>query len=108
ARGEQLPQLRDGYVADDISMLNLKSAGINTIVWATGYSFDCSLVKLPVFDGDAYPIQSRGSTRYLGLYFVGLPWLYKQKSGILFGVGDDAAVIASAILERVPVGGGIT
>jgi len=102
-----LPQLRDGYAADDITTLNLKSAGISTIIWATGYSFDCSLVKLPVFDDDGYPIQSRGSTRYAGLHFVGLPWLYKQKSGILFGVGDDAAVIASAILEQVPVEGSI-
>jgi putative flavoprotein involved in K+ transport len=39
-------------------------------------------------------------TDYEGLYFVGMPWLYNRKSGILFGVGDDAAYIASHIASR--------
>ena len=65
-----------------------------------GYAFDFSLVKLPVFDRDGFPIQQRGVTAYAGLYFVGLPWLYKQKSGLLVGMGEDAEYIASAIVAR--------
>lgn len=57
-------------------------------------------VKLPAFDSDGYPFQYRGVTDYPGLYFVGLPWLYKQKSGHLFGVGEDAEYIASEIDRR--------
>ena len=75
--------------------LNLQGEGISTVVWATGYAFDFSLVKLPVVDSDGYPIQKRGVTRYPGLYFLGLPWLYSRRSGILFGVGDDAAYLAA-------------
>ena len=62
--------------------------------------FDFSLVKLPVTDGDGYPIQKRGVTEFDGLYFLGMPWLHSRKSGILFGVGDDAAYLAAHIALR--------
>jgi len=31
------------------------------------------------------------------LYFVGLPWLHNAKSGLLYGVGEDAAYISLRI-----------
>ena len=55
------------------------------------------MVQLPIFDDDGYPVQKRGITDCPGLYFVGLPWLHSAKSVLLFGVGQDAAYIASAI-----------
>ena len=58
------------------------------------------MVQVLAFDGDGYPIQRRGVTDYPGLYFVGLPWLHTAKSGLLFGVSEDAAHIASHILQR--------
>lgn len=97
---ESLPVLRDGYEAEEILELDLHAAGITTIIWAMGYAFDFSLVKLPIFDGDGFPIQQRGVTGYPGLFFVGLPWLYKAKSGLLVGMGEDAEYIASAIAAR--------
>lgn len=97
---EKIPELRDGYDAEEITELDLNAVGITTIIWAMGYSFDFSLVKLPTFDSDGYPIQKRGVTDYPGLFFVGLPWLYKYKSGHLIGVGEDAGYIASVIAAR--------
>ena len=97
---ETLPELRDGYQAEVITELDLQSAGITSVIWATGYKFDFSLVKLPVFDSDGYPIQSRGITGYPGFYFVGLPWLQAVKSGLLLGVGDNAAAVAAHISGR--------
>lgn len=97
---QPLPQLRDGYAAPLHERLDLRQAGITSIVWAAGYAFDFSMVKLPVLDGDGYPVQQRGVTAYPGLYFVGLPWLHKQKSGLLSGVGDDAAHIVADIGRR--------
>lgn len=94
---EVLPQLLDGYDAEEIRVLSLKLADITSVIWATGYSFDFSIVCLPVFDRDGFPIQKRGVTDYPGLYFVGMPWLHNAKSGILFGVAQDAAHIASSI-----------
>jgi putative flavoprotein involved in K+ transport len=99
APSESLPDLRDGYAVEEIRELDLSSKNINTIIWALGYSFDFSLVKLPVTDDDGYPIQRRGLTDYPGLYFVGMPWLYKYKSGLLVGVGEDAAFVASNIVS---------
>jgi hypothetical protein len=62
------------------------------------------LVKLPVTDADGFPAQQRGVTAHPGLYFVGMPWLHTQKSGLLLGVGEDAAFIAEHIAARRPNG----
>ena len=97
---EQLPHLRDGFEAPDILRLNPVGSGIASVIWATGYTFDFSLVRLPVCDEDGYPIQKRGVTTSPGLYFLGLPWLHTQKSGLIFGVGEDAAHVVSHLLSR--------
>jgi putative flavoprotein involved in K+ transport len=97
---ETIPELEDGYGQETITVLDMKASGISTVIWATGYAFDFSLVKLPVFDADGYPVQKRGVTGYDGLYFLGMPWLHSRKSGILFGVGDDAAYLADHIASR--------
>jgi putative flavoprotein involved in K+ transport len=80
--------------------LDLQSAGISTIIWASGYQLDFGWVQIPVFDEVGYPVQQRGVTAFPGLYFLGLHWLYKMKSALLYGVGEDAAFIASAIADR--------
>ena len=97
AHDETLTELRDGYRGELIPELDLKSVGITSVIWATGFKFDFSLVKLPAFDEDGYPVQQRGVSAYPGLYFVGLPFLHTRNSGLLFGVGDDAALVALAI-----------
>jgi putative flavoprotein involved in K+ transport len=104
---EVVPQLRDGYEQAEIDTLDLNAAEVRTIVWATGYNFDFSLVRLPVADADGYPIQKRGVTEHDGLYFLGLPWLHNRRSGILFGVGDDAAYVAAHIASRNRLAPGI-
>jgi putative flavoprotein involved in K+ transport len=80
--------------------LDLKAAGITTVIWATGYGFDYRWVHLPVCDDYGFPVQQRGVTRCPGLYFLGMNFLYNRKSGILLGVGEDAAHIAAAIAAR--------
>jgi putative flavoprotein involved in K+ transport len=102
APSEILPRLRDGYNAQQLSEINLNNAKIKTVIWATGYSFDLSLVHLPIFDGDGYPIQKRGVTDYPGLHFVGLPWLHNARSGSLWGVAQDALEEQSIAQDRVP------
>jgi putative flavoprotein involved in K+ transport len=97
---ETLPQLKDGYDAPDIPELDLNESGITTIIWATGYRYDYSLVKLPVFDEAGMPVTERGVTAYPGLYFLGMPWLYKMRSGFFLGIGDDAAYLADHIVAK--------
>jgi putative flavoprotein involved in K+ transport len=98
---EDVPQLRDGYEQPIIDELDLKAAGINTVIWAIGYTFDYNLVKLPVRDADGFPIQTSGVTSYPGLYFVGMPWMPSEKSGFLLGVDESAKHIASNIAAAV-------
>jgi putative flavoprotein involved in K+ transport len=95
-----LPQLKDGFAVTQREELHLLDAGITSVIWAAGYRFDFGMVKLPVLDSDGYPVQKRGVTAYPGLYFVGLPWLHNQKSGLLSGMGDDAAHIAAHLAAR--------
>lgn len=97
---EILPELRDGYDSELITELDLKAEGITTIIWANGFSFDYSIVKLPVFDELGYPKHKSGVTEIPGLYFVGLLWLTKAKSSLLYGVGEDAEYIANHILKN--------
>ena len=40
-------------------------------------------------------MQTRGVTNQPGLFFVGMPWMPSLKTGILPGVGESAAHIAS-------------
>jgi putative flavoprotein involved in K+ transport len=77
--------------------LDLQAAGITSVIWANGYGFDYSWVHLPVLESWGYPIQQRGVTRFPGLYFLGMNLLHSRKSGILFGVGEDAAHVAADI-----------
>lgn len=97
---EVLPNLTDGYEQEEVLEMNLISAGISSIIWSTGYKFDFSMVKVPTFDEDGYPIQHRGVTAFPGLYFIGLPFLYSGLSGVIAGVGVDAAYIASTIISN--------
>ena len=97
---ESLPVLKDGYSIDEVLELDLEAAGITSLIWAMGYNFDYSLVRLPIFDEDGYPRQTRGVTAHPGLFFVGLNWLHKMKSGLLFGVGEDAQFVASRVLDK--------
>jgi putative flavoprotein involved in K+ transport len=97
---EVLTRLTVGFDQPERAFLDLKKAGVTSVIWATGYSFDYSIVRLPIFDADGYPIQQSGVTRYPGLYFVGLPWLNNARSGLFFGLKEESEYIAAQIAER--------
>ncbi|MDT8382763.1 MAG: hypothetical protein RQ728_10990, partial [Brevefilum sp.] len=97
---ENLPKLTAGFKTGEIFELDLQEAGITSVIWATGFSFDFSWIKLPVFDEDGYPKQDCGVSDYPGLYFVGMTFLCTGSSGLLAGVGEDAKHIAAKIQER--------
>lgn len=79
------------------SSIDLGSENVTTIVWATGFSFDFSWIDFPVRDEIGYPVTDRGATVVPGLYFMGLNWMMKRKSGLLYGVADDARHVAAHI-----------
>jgi putative flavoprotein involved in K+ transport len=77
------------YVAR-VDQVDLVRDGVSAVIWATGYTLDFGWVDIPVFDEYGYPVQRRGVTDVPGLYFIGLHWMHTRKSGLIWGVGDDA------------------
>jgi len=82
------------------SALSIREAGITSIIWATGYSFDYAWLHAPCLDPRGEPIQKRGVTEIDGLYFLGLHWMHTFKSGTFLGVGDDAAHVVDHLVEH--------
>jgi putative flavoprotein involved in K+ transport len=82
--------------------LDLAHDGIGPVIWTSGYRPDYEWVKFPVFDGMGFPVQMDGSTTVPGLYFMGVHWMRKNKSSILYGVGEDAEVVARQIVDSRP------
>jgi putative flavoprotein involved in K+ transport len=93
-------------VADPILTLDLAAADISTVIWANGFRYDFSWIELPIFANDPepsnrVPVHQRGVTRVPGIYFLGLPWLHKYKSSLMYGVGEDAEHLAKYIAADV-------
>ncbi len=98
------PGLGQWPKAESPASFDLKAAGVATIIWATGFRYNYDWIKLPVGDEKGYPLQRRGVTRWPGLYFMGLQWMYGSGSAIFYGVRKDAEYVAQHIAERY--GGG--
>jgi putative flavoprotein involved in K+ transport len=83
--------------------IDLKAAGISSIVWATGFRYDFDWVKLSIFDDTGEPVHRRGVASFPGIYFLGMRWLYKRKSHFMLKAGpaEDAAYIAD-VINNVP------
>lgn len=73
----------------------------SAIVWATGFRTAFPWLHLPVFDDAGQPRHRRGVTSVPGLYFLGLPWLWTMKSGLIFGIREDARALAEHIANRL-------
>lgn len=74
--------------------LDLKGAGIKTVIWATGYRPDYSWLDVPVLDPRGALKHDGGIVDESGLYVLGLPFLRRRKSNLIDGVGDDARDLA--------------
>ena len=91
------PQFRTEGLAE------LSTRELGTVVFTSGYRPRYrEWVHLPdAFDDLGFPIQRDGaSTVAPGLYFMGTHFLRKRKSSTLFGMGEDAAIVASKIAAR--------
>lgn len=80
-----------------VATVDLKAANIRSVIWSTGYRFDFSWLKAPILDGRGAPVQERGVTNCENLFLLGLHWMHTFKSGVLFGVGEDAAYLSDYI-----------
>ncbi len=85
------PKLGDGTVVD-----------VSSIVWATGFKPDFSWINFNVTDEQTgWPVTTKGVSKDIkGLYFVGMLFQYGLTSGLVGGVGRDAAYVADYIRQH--------
>jgi putative flavoprotein involved in K+ transport len=88
------PKLEDGRIMH-----------FSSIVWATGFRPDFSWIDMEITDKTTgWPITERGvSPKIKGLYFVGMLFQYGLTSGLVGGVGKDAAFIVKHIQQHSKV-----
>ena len=77
--------------------LDLATAGITSIIWATGYTVDFGWLQVDAFDENGKPKHHRGVSSERGVYFLGLPWLSQRGSSFIWGVWHDARYLADHI-----------
>ncbi|MEM7189994.1 MAG: FAD-dependent oxidoreductase, partial [Pseudomonadota bacterium] len=87
-------------VTDPVLSLDLEKAGVNTILWATGFVQDFSWLKVDTFEDDGKPKHERGVGAERGIYFLGLPWLTNRSSSFIWGVWHDAKFLADHIATQ--------
>jgi len=80
--------------------LDIAREGISTVIWTSGYRPAYGWVHFPVFDEMGFPIQRDGSSSVPGLYFMGVHFQRKAQSAVLYGVGEDAELVARDIVEN--------
>ncbi len=87
--------------SNERTRLDLREAGIGSVVWCIGFQPDFRWLDAPVFNGRGQPGHVRGVTAVPGLYFIGLPWLHTWGSGRFCGVARDALYLVEQIEGRL-------
>jgi putative flavoprotein involved in K+ transport len=80
--------------------LDLRRAGISTVIWATGYQPAYPWLRVPILDRHGQVAQSRGVTGIPGLYVLGLKFQYRRNSTFVDGVASDARFVAAHVMMR--------
>jgi putative flavoprotein involved in K+ transport len=80
--------------------VDLRAAGITSVVWATGYHREYPWLHVPVLDEHGEIRQRAGITPSPGLYIVGMRLQTRRSSNTLDGVGHDAAVVVEHLRRR--------
>ncbi len=98
---EEPPYAPPWQPAAEATPLDLRAAGVASVLWCIGFRPNYRWIGLPVFDGRGVPSHQRGVTPQPGLYFLGLPWLHSWGSGRFSGIARDAGYLAERIAERI-------
>jgi putative flavoprotein involved in K+ transport len=80
--------------------LDIDAEDIKTVIWTTGFRPDYGWIDAPVFDDMGFPVQSNGRSEVAGLYFMGVHFMRKAQSAVLYGVGEDAQIVAEDIVRN--------
>ena len=88
------------FLVETRARLDLAREGVKTVIWTTGYRPAYEWVHFQLFDDMGFPVQVDGHAAVPGLYFMGVHFQRKAGSAVLYGVGEDAQVVAEHIREN--------
>jgi putative flavoprotein involved in K+ transport len=88
---------------DSPTTLDLRAAGITSVVWATGYGWNLGWLRLPVLDAAGAPRNVAGMSPCAGLYFAGMS-VVDPLSTSIGRVGAEAERIVATIAARQSAG----
>jgi len=83
-----------------LSSLNLRQAGISTVIWATGFRPSYPWLALPALNHGGQIRHHRGITAVPGLYAIGLRFQSRRNSTFIDGARHDAAYLAGRIAAQ--------
>jgi putative flavoprotein involved in K+ transport len=86
---------------DQVAELDLRAAGIRTVLWATGHRREYPWLQIPVLDATGEIRQHRGVTPVPGLYVLGQRFQHRRASNFIGGVGIDATFVAAHVANRI-------
>jgi putative flavoprotein involved in K+ transport len=92
------------FRADPPCQLDLGDFGV--AIFTSGFRPDYTRwVRFPAFDELGFPLTYNGaSTVVPGLFFCGVHFLRTRRSSLLFGVGNDATLVARSVAGRLARG----
>ena len=77
------------------------SARVRTVIWATGYRPQLGWIDGLELPASGWPTTHRGAvTGIPGLYVMGMPFQYALTSGLIGGVGRDAAYVVEQLVKQ--------
>jgi putative flavoprotein involved in K+ transport len=101
AHGFGVPDLPVPARFDYTPRTGLDLHGFGTVIYSAGFRPNYSWIDAPVFDSMGFPVTDDGACPAVdGLYFCGVHFLRKRKSALMFGVGEDATLVARSIAAR--------
>ena len=102
AKGIAAPELPDPPPSYADPPLELDLTGFGTVIRTAGFRPDYARwMQFPAFDAMGFPVTDNGASTVIpGLYFCGVHFLRKRKSSVLFGVGEDAAIVAQSLAHH--------
>jgi len=99
-RAVAVPDMPEPDPFDARCPTSLELDGLGAVLFTSGFRPDySSWVHIPgTFDDLGFPVERDGASSVApGLYFCGVHFMRKRKSSLLIGVGEDAALVASAV-----------
>jgi putative flavoprotein involved in K+ transport len=101
ARGYAVPELPVPSPFRHVPVKELDLRDFGAVIFTSGYRPDFEWIDFAIRDQHGYPITIDGASPLVpGLYFCGVHFMRTRRSGFLFGVGLDAALVAEQIAHN--------